>query len=1159
MVIIATYGLNAYLQSDGKKALDSLIAISGLDIVYDKACISILQDFPEVTVVMEGLEISPDPESPQQKVESRSIEMRGRITDWRKRYLQISSVLMKEGKVTLELESEEGIIARVQEWVSHLRTNAKSRPHGDSPAVIDVLDLDIRLADIDLEISQESRGLYADAYIHGLDMTYPNSSGGRIVLDTELDVEIDTLRFSDSSGDYLTGAHLIGEPVVILDSSMVVIDDFDLRIDEHLFTVNASIDSDAPAITKLELSNAATQLEGILPLLPEKIRNAIKPYKIVGHIPTKTHLLFRTGSRAIVDVQFSIDKQPVNVRGMAIQSASLDGRYVNTTTDRNNDCSPRGFRLILEDIVIDDSGLEIDSDYAIISGGPGQPADISTRFIANGKAAKVSEWYESDQFIFTKGDFSLSADVEGPIKNLMGLVSSGVVNLTMTDTEVLYVPSEAVIPFREVRLEKYDKRASFTILGTTLRNEHHYEIDGNISDVSLLLESDPALSATTNVNIRAPHIGWEDYVGIFSKRQNGNRVKQGELQAKQSMKKTMLGIEKKFGPKVKLDIDTFSYYDIIDLYAIDASVSFDNRRNLILDVDNLEVDQGKVSFLSTLDISDNTQTHFDLELSANDINPSDLLKKVDYFDMAIFNSIDSLPEHVNLSVGVNGLMHDVDGIVPYTTAGTLEYESPLDNLNGTLSFEPLSLYPSKGEENSKVEKVYSSRLDLSGSPHLFNEFFDNENFFFQDTGMFITAFQYEGDMNNIYQLIEESSVNLYLKNAAVYSREIDFVFPLNDLSLDLVQDTANFKLYMSSDILEREINVEGSINHLTEMIFSDNKKELSTVVRATSPIINLSHALAVFGSENKENTYISPAALEWKMKGLVLSLMGRFDPDLTVVMDTFVITDKFAFTDFVTGAHMHGDSVFVLEQTDFEFDGSDISVDADVDLSDRKEIPFDAHFSAARLDMENLLDALNYFNSDQIKSAQQLSGKVTLDLDFKGSLRDLRLVEPRTDASVDFTIEELKVQGLDVVDEVAARIGMTERLSNIQFGPIDNKVSILGSHIHIPLMEVQSDAFDFFMEGFIDERGGLGENMADLWLSFPLDNIKGRELGVIPPNRGWPATSNKVHLHLTQNKDGVISTKFRLRKRKFYKDRDRLDEYKEGKTLNRKWRKDNKN
>ncbi|MBK9017615.1 MAG: hypothetical protein IPM82_28190 [Saprospiraceae bacterium] len=130
---------------------------------------------------------------------------------------------------------------------------------------------------------------------------------------------------------------------------------------------------------------------------------------------------------------------------------------------------------------------------------------------------------------------------------------------------------------------------------------------------------------------------------------------------------------------------------------------------------------------------------------------------------------------------------------------------------------------------------------------------------------------------------------------------------------------------------------------------------------------------------------------------------------------------------------------------------------------------------------------------------------------------------------------------------------MKKRFEQLRFAPLENHLSIKGKDIDIPLMEIQSNAINMFIEGTYS----YGDN-TNIWISIPLDNLNTPDGSVIPPKRGYAATKRKIYVEFTADKNGENTLKFRFRKKQFYKQRGMPKQYRADLKMYRNMRKEQK-
>jgi hypothetical protein len=90
---------------------------------------------------------------------------------------------------------------------------------------------------------------------------------------------------------------------------------------------------------------------------------------------------------------------------------------------------------------------------------------------------------------------------------------------------------------------------------------------------------------------------------------------------------------------------------------------------------------------------------------------------------------------------------------------------------------------------------------------------------------------------------------------------------------------------------------------------------------------------------------------------------------------------------------------------------------------------------------------------------------------------------------------------------------------------------------------LQSNAFNVFIDGYYHR------DYPNIWLSIPLFNLRKRDLSIVPKKEGYARRKTKFHMEYGQHKKPKLSFKFRLSKRKFYKDRGLLEKWKNRRCL----------
>lgn len=1125
------WGFNAHLESNEEKIIDNISFLNDRSVSFKDAHISLVHNFPFATIVLNSVEVFDFVQTKDRSsiLKADKITAKLSLRNWRDKTLHINHITITGADVQI-LKDKNGFSN-----LNHLfpqKSNEGERQKNKKNISINTKDLKLSLLKSKFQFIDSVKTTHIDVFANFLHAQIDQSESFLSSV-VDMDLNIKELTFKEANGSYLTDSHLTGKFNARFQDQLIEIPQCSLYINQDQYLFSAHIPTRDNSSIKLKIENKHVELQKTLRLLTPKLRTTLSPYKVRGLFPATANILLKSGNPARVDVDFHMENNTLEIENLIFTNLKTTGRFINRKDDNNKSIASGGnFLLTLDELNTDLNSVNISSDQIRITAIKYQRARIGFQAFVTGPSSAISEWYESERFFFEGGQFVLNTNIDSPINDVKDILLQSSAELFLKDVSVLYKPSKTKMPVHELNLHKDVGAATFYIKSSTLVRQHNYRLDGILQNLSALLVDFANESATSELIFTASTLSWSDFISIFSLTKSEDQISVSDKETKRNMKQTLKGIHKKFKPSLNIHIDTFNYFDIISLYNLKTGATFTNENTLQLIETEFNLDQGSVNLNTTLDLEKDHETTFSFELQSRDINIEELLPAFDYFNIDLLKTQSTYPDDLNLDININGRVNDESGLIANTAAGTVHFNSQhLDDFKGTIEFKP-----------NRNEDGIISKLTIEGNPILFNDFFKNDKFIFQDTGRFSSTFDFEGNVTSFDHLLKESTVDLIIKDGAVHNLDVDVIFPLNDLELTLNQDTATFNLYMYSDYIDRELNLTGELENLSELLFANTGKKLRTKVTATSPLINLSHAVDIFETTPDTTGIQQKNKIDNKIKQLTKDMLNRFNPLLNIELDTFVINNQITLHDLSTGVDMLDSSLLVLKETDFTFFKSKIKLNAEFDISNIEEAPFTAYLETDELDLEEVLFAFNYFGSETMRNADILKGKLTMDIDLKSSISGIELIENKTKAIIDIELENLELKGIDVIDKVAAKLFAKQLLEDIKFAPLTNTITVTGSQIEIPQMEIQSTGIDLFVEGYVDNK-----KETNVWLSVPLDNIKRKPTDDIPAKRGYAATKRKVYLEITSNSEQEIQTKFRLRKKKFYKQRGITDQFREDK------------
>ena len=195
-----------------------------------------------------------------------------------------------------------------------------------------------------------------------------------------------------------------------------------------------------------------------------------------------------------------------------------------------------------------------------------------------------------------------------------------------------------------------------------------------------------------------------------------------------------------------------------------------------------------------------------------------------------------------------------------------------------------------------------------------------------------------------------------------------------------------------------------------------------------------------------------------------------------------------------------------------------MSIDAKIDMSKNLQTPFKTNFKIDDFAIENLLYTFNGFGFKQLDEPTKLTGIIDLDASFKGIMNDsIGVNYTSLEAALSYKIKKLDIINFQPIIDAGKIVFSEKRLDVIKFANINSTILLKNNIISIPETNVQSTAFDFFIEGDIAKS-----SFTDLWISIPLSNFKKRDLTKVPSKKSFDEAGRKIYLEVqSKDKEGL--------------------------------------
>ncbi len=1139
LIAVALFAANSYLNSNKTKILEDLPFLNNGTITFEQASINIFRDFPSATLELENVSLSDSLIEEHQKpiLQVGKIEAALSLTEWRNKNFEVNSIRLADG--TINLFKDEKGYSNVESIIKK-----HSDETNNKGVKVNTQNVQLILSNIHVHFDDAIKRTSIHGRVNELTAAIDRRKG--LAAHIALLLEVDELAFKKENGSFIPNSVVSGEFDLNLENDILQISPFDLEIDDEHFLFQATINTKKTSPSTLIFENKESRQAKLFSFLPPQIQKTLKDYKVEGEFYSKTTIKssFQPKELPIIDIDLQMLKNDLTVRDLFFEEATLNARFINRLYDDERRAmeGKKNVRFEIKSLETKYGQFDLQTKDALISFTPEQKARINIAIDVAGKASGISDWLENDQFFFDKGNFKLHAKVDAPLNDKDKILIASDADLKLENVSVIYKPANTVFPIKELILGKQKGDAKFSMVSSTIFKEHDFFIEGGLKNIIALLVDLSDGQTTSEVNMKADKLSWTDFLDLFG--ENGylkSELPKTDQQKKKSMKETINGFQSNFEPRLSIEVDTLQYFDMLQLQNFKTGAHFENGNTLVLEETTFSYGKGEVQFDAQLDLSEPDQTPFEFELDAKDINLQKLLPPLNYMNIALLKNFENYPDDLMLSVKLKGLINDETGLVPNTAKGEITFKSKENKtVSGKITFEP----DKSIAKNEATKSHVNTHVELYGNPKVFNNFFKTEDFIF-DKGSFDVQFDYTGDVTSFEQLLNEGKVNLTIKDSEVLYKAADIYFPLTRIDLNLQDDEAGFDFLLRSDEIQSELNFIGVIKNLSELVIGNTGKTLSTKVNVFSPRIDWDVLLFLLTAQKATSKSMNENTIEPEsMKTTVKGILNKFNPKLQARVDTFVYSDKLVVYDVKTGIRLLDASTLVLDETGFDFHDGSMRLNGQLDLSRLDQTPFLTTVATQDFDVARLLESLDYLSIHSLENLEKLKGRITMKLDLSGIVakNGVGLIPEATQGILDFDIHNVELKGLGILDTLAAKVRQEKRFHDLMFAPLSNRITIKGTHIDIPLMEVQSNALNVFVEGHVNPA-----EKSNVWISFPMDNLKKADRTIIPDKRGYGATKDKIYFEIATNDKGENKMKLHISKKKFYKERGILHLYKEDK------------
>ncbi len=1154
LLLLFILSYNLYLQSTLTKVFDDVPGMENAQIEFDKAVIDIWDTYPEGQIMLHNVKVIDNADDHDAAIifSTERLQVSFKNGAWSSKQLQLNMIQIDSGALTVRRDKDGHYN------FEHLLSPKKEGDAETSSSRwdIDTDQLKLKINTTLLSYEDNKKGQSIITYLNKGDITLNRNLSKGVDIIADVDTKVLDFTFNEKNGSFLKNANLNGLFNININPNRINIDTTLLKINNETLSFAAHLTSIEDEHSYLYFKNDNTDFENIKLLLSPNLQTTLEPYEIDGIIQTEAWLTIMPSHPLRVDIDYRLPGNRLTINRQVFKDSKVSGHFVN---DKYYDPNfgrvirDKGYvRFDIDEASTSTQGADIYLNDALILSGPGHPVSIQSDAKISGPTQLISRELDNDHFLFQNGRFDLDSKVTGRLNSIQNIIQNSDLSMMIYDSDVSYLPSDVVLPLQSVHLKKRANDASFSINGLTVDEEYNLFLDGTVSNFIGLLYDMNNSRAETHVDIVTKRMTWQDFIYILGQGSEGASPKSDDEQRK-SMKQTMRGIQHHFQPDINIRIDSSGYYDLTSIEDISAHIYFPEKDIIAIDDTEFTLDNGQVNFDCRLDLSSDDVTPFDLNLKAIDVDLSELLPPFDYFGVSYLRDLNYLPRDFDIDMHLQGVINDSIGIIKESLSGDIVFNSTVERIEyARISFD---FVESTDSIDNTITYPITTDIQIIGNPAVFNDYLDNDQFFFNN-GLFDLKMDYVGENMSVSDVLKSSQIELTIDSSNVLYDPLSVTFPLTNIDLSINNDTATYNILMHSDSLNQEISLEGEVIHMSEILLESSGLQVKTTSQIYSPRIKWENFTDIFQIDTSlvlgRNLMETDKKSESKSssKNNIVELIYQFYPDIIMQFDTIEYSDELAIFNFGSDISIL-DSVLYISDVDFDYGLGHIALSAEAALSEDDIESLQSNLKADNIDIPALLQDITLISKKAYPNLEYVSGILDLDMNMSHiAAADDQEQDPITTADIKFKIKDLEINDAPWMYAIGKKIRHSQRFRNVKFAPVENELFYSGDSIYIPLMELQSNAFDVFVEGHYHPTE------PNIWLSLPIFNLKERDISIIPDKEGYARRKLKLHLEYAVDDQGDHKLKPRWTKRKFYKDRAKLDLWKANKKRYRKERRE---
>ncbi len=427
------------------------------------------------------------------------------------------------------------------------------------------------------------------------------------------------------------------------------------------------------------------------------------------------------------------------------------------------------------------------------------------------------------------------------------------------------------------------------------------------------------------------------------------------------------------------------------------------------------------------------------------------------------------------------------------------------------------------KKNKNEEETLQLNLNLkaNGKIEHWAEILNYDKFYFNDADYELNVL-FNKEARNIKELINNSEITLNVNEGSMLYKPANLTLPFNNISISIKNKNAFLNDFELSLPDHQAIHLNGEIDNFMEVFDkSITTKNVNSFITISSENLNFSNFIDTFNPDSQKSFKQN------NIKLILKELHSKYNPTLKLNLEKLNYNN--VTLENVNASLFFNDvNTLNLDNAYCYFYDKKMSIDAEIDISQNNQTAFKTNFKIEEFALENLLYTFHNFGYEQLEEPTELTGVINLDASLSGLIDDTSGVfYDSLEAELSYSIKELNINNFKPIMDAGNIVFRKKRFEEIKFANISNTLSLKNNIISIPETNVQSTAFDFFIEGDI-----ANTSFTDLWISIPLSNFKKRDLTKAPPKVSFDKAGRKIYLEVTSKEEGELDYKVHFSEKK---------------------------